>query len=221
MPTSFKTFSELDFNVFSIQGLEPRMTAIQNLIQPKFQQLADEIAPFLSNSTGDEMIPHIAKHARRTVNPPEDTWVAFANNRRGYKKLPHFQIGLWETHVFVWFAVIYESPIKVSFSNRLNEQIDDLYKHIPDHFSWSVDHTKPTVIHHGDMNKSQLQKMIERLGTIKKSELLCGVTLPKNDVITLSSEQFIKKCEAVFQVLMPLYKVAKTCESLVESPFSY
>ena len=37
---------------------------------------------------------HVAKHARRSVNPPIDTWVAFAPNKRGYKMLPHFQIGL-------------------------------------------------------------------------------------------------------------------------------
>jgi hypothetical protein len=34
--------------------------------------------------------------------------LAFANSKRGYKKLPHFQIGLWDTHMFVWFAIIYE-----------------------------------------------------------------------------------------------------------------
>ncbi|MFD2617001.1 YktB family protein [Terrilactibacillus laevilacticus] len=212
---SFKGFEERDFNVFKIQGLEPRMAAIQNIIQPKFEQLADDITPFLSDITSDEIIPHIAKHARRTVNPPEDTWIAFANSRRGYKKHPHFQIGVWETHVFVWFAVIYESPIKVSFSNRLIDQIDDLYRHIPDNFSWSVDHTKPAVLHQGDMNKSQLQMMIERLGSIKKAELLCGMMLPKNEVIALSGEQFIKKCETTFRKLIPLYKVAKTCEALV------
>ncbi|WP_397261357.1 DUF1054 family protein [Peribacillus simplex] len=32
----------------------------------------------MSVLTGDEMYPHVAKHARRKVNPPNDTWVAFA-----------------------------------------------------------------------------------------------------------------------------------------------
>ena len=35
--------------------------------------------------------PHVAKHARRSVNPPKDTWVAFATSKRGYKMLPHFK----------------------------------------------------------------------------------------------------------------------------------
>ena len=64
----------------------------------------------------------------RTVNPPNDTWVAFAANKRGYKMMPHFQIGLWETHLFVWFAVIYEAPNKAEFGKRLEEKAEVINK---------------------------------------------------------------------------------------------
>src|SRR5690606_2855666 len=37
---------------------------------------------------------HVARHARRTVNPPDDTWVAFAGDRRGYKKDAHFKVAV-------------------------------------------------------------------------------------------------------------------------------
>src|SRR5699024_11327687 len=59
---------------------------------------------------GSDMHLHIAKHARRTVNPPNDTWMAIAGNKRGYKKHPHFQVGLWDDHLFIWLAYIYELP---------------------------------------------------------------------------------------------------------------
>ena len=36
----------------------------------------------------------MAKHARRTVNPPDDTWVAFALDKRGYKKHCHFKVAV-------------------------------------------------------------------------------------------------------------------------------
>ncbi len=31
------------------------------------------------------MFPHVAKHARRSVNPPADSWVAFANSKEAIK----------------------------------------------------------------------------------------------------------------------------------------
>jgi uncharacterized protein YktB (UPF0637 family) len=84
-----------DFDVFSIEGLDNRMEALQNQIQPKFQKLGTHFADRLSAHGTDEFFPHVAKHARRTVNPPKDSWVAFAPAKRGYKALPHFQVGLW------------------------------------------------------------------------------------------------------------------------------
>lgn len=87
---AFSGFSQDDFNVFRIEGLDARMEAIKTTIRPKFEQLSNHFAPTLSSLCGDEMFVHIAKHARRTVNPPADTWVAFANSKRGYKKAPSF-----------------------------------------------------------------------------------------------------------------------------------
>src|SRR3954462_14851465 len=119
----FGGFTTEDFNVFLIDGLEARMEALKNTIRPKLEQLGEYFAPTISAITDDEMFIHVAKHARRTINPPKDTWVAFSNNSRGYKMLPHFQIGMWNTHLFIWFAVIYEAPqknvIAESFSKKL------------------------------------------------------------------------------------------------------
>jgi len=77
-----------DFNVFSIEGLEHRMNALQTKIQPKFQVIGEHISTYLSSRGTGEFFPHVAKHARRTVNPPNDSWVAFAAAKRGYKALP-------------------------------------------------------------------------------------------------------------------------------------
>lgn len=49
--------------------------ALKERIQPKLQALGEHFSPQLSVMTGDEMHPHVEKHARRTVNPPNDTWV--------------------------------------------------------------------------------------------------------------------------------------------------
>ncbi len=118
---NFTGFNQKDFDVFKIDGLDERMEELRGRLSPKLETIATELEPTASSLTGDEMFIHVAKHARRTKNPPNDTWAALANSKRGYKKLPHFQIGMWETHVFIWFAVIYESPINLILLKNLKQ----------------------------------------------------------------------------------------------------
>ncbi|MGJ7910531.1 YktB family protein [Neobacillus sp. LXY-1] len=201
-------FTNEDFDVFTIDGLDPRMEALKMKIRPKLESLGQYFAPTLTTLTGDEMFVHVAKHARRTVHPPKDTWVAFANNPRGYKMLPHFQIGLWETHLFIWFAVIYEAPHKAEIGKRLSEKLAKIHKDIPKNFVWSMDHTKPETIQNETLSKEELQAMFDRLQTVKKAELLCGYVIDRNDAIQLNSEQLISKIQKVFESLTPLFNLA-------------
>ncbi|MFB6465747.1 YktB family protein [Cytobacillus sp. Hz8] len=202
---TFTGFTEEDFNVFQIDGLDARMDALIQHIRPKLTDLAEYFTPTLTVLTGDEMFAHVAKHARRTINPPNDTWVAFANNRRGYKMLPHFQIGLWETHVFIWFAIIYEAPDKVRFGKSLEAHLEKIHKEIPADYVWSFDHTKPEAILHRDLSKEDLLLKVKRLQTVKKAEILCGYHLTKEEAIALSGQEFLIKVDSVLRHLVPLY----------------
>lgn len=40
--------------------------------------------------------------------------------------LPHFQIGLWGTHAFIYFGLIYECPQKVETAHAFLEHLNDL-----------------------------------------------------------------------------------------------
>src|SRR5699024_8397682 len=116
---TFTGFRQSDFEVFTIDGLTERMSGIQEQIQPKFKQIGDELLDDMSAITGSEMYLHIAKHARTTANPPHDTWLAIAGNKRVYKKQPHFQVGLWDVRLFIWLALIYELPNKTKIAQNL------------------------------------------------------------------------------------------------------
>ncbi|PLR97435.1 YktB family protein [Bacillus sp. T33-2] len=205
---SFTGFTNKDFDVFKIEGLDERMDALKLNIRPKLEQLGQLFAPSLSAGSGDEMFSHVAKHARRTINPPKDTWVAFAANSRGYKMLPHFQIGLWESHLFIWFAVIYEAPNKEEFGQKLDANLHNIYNEIPEDFYWSADHTKPDVIRHGSLTVEELHSLFNRLQTVKKAEILCGYVIPREEAVQMSPEKLINKIEVVFKELLPLYKLA-------------
>ncbi len=205
----FIGFSQEDFNVFDIEGLDARMEGIKTLIRPKLELLGQHFAPTLSALTGDEMFYHVAKHARRTKNPPKDTWVAFASNKRGYKMLPHFQIGLWQTHVFIWFAVIYESPIKESFGHTLLNHVQEVKRVIPSHFVWSKDHTQPEAVPMGNLKTEDLQELFARLHTIKKAEILCGMNIPAEKAISMSGEEWLAAIDDTFNTVLPLYKLSQ------------
>lgn len=204
----FNGFTNEDFEVFQIDGLEPRMEALKERIRPKLESLGEYFASTLSTLTGDEMYVHVAKHARRTINPPKDTWVAFANNPRGYKMMPHFQIGLWETHLFIWFAVIYEAPQKQEIAARLTKKLSKIHKEIPKDFSWSLDHTKTESYQHGLLKKEDLRSMLERLETVKKAELLSGYEINREKVLEMSAEELLQQINEVFNKVAPLYKMA-------------
>ena len=199
-------FEKEDFDVFSIEGLENRMIALQTQIQPKFEILGRHFADRLSAHGTDEFFPHVARHARRTVNPPNDSWVAFAPAKRGYKALPHFQIGLWGTHLFIILAVIYENPDKKGIAERLTDQLDVLTS-LPNTYIVSGDHMKPDAVIIDEAGSTGLQQLLERLQTVKKAEFLVGRHLPREEASNMSNDAFMAFAEETFDQLLPVYDI--------------
>ncbi|MHC0037319.1 YktB family protein [Pseudoneobacillus sp. C159] len=204
----FSGFTKEDFEVFSTQGFEARMEALKSTVRPKLEQIGNILAPSLTTLTGEEMFPHVAKHARRTINPPKDTWVAFAANNRGYKMLPHFQIGLWETHLFIWYAVIYEAPKKAEIAAKFEKKLASIQKQIPADFVWSSDHMKPDATKHSELGKKGLKEIFQKVQSVKKAELLCGVQISNEEVIQMSGEQLVDTFTKTFKTLIPLYELS-------------
>lgn len=207
--STFTGFTQADFDVFSIDGLDQRMEAIKTVVRPKLEALGHYFSPTLSVATGAEMFVHVAKHARRTVNPPDDTWVAFAADKRGYKKHPHFQVGLWGTHLFVWYAVIYESPVKKEISRSLHTQLDDVLSLVPGDFRWSPDHTQPESTPHSVLGKEGLQKLVDRLADVKKAELLCGINIDRHDPVLADGNALLNRLDETFSILTKLYNIGQ------------
>ncbi len=105
----FTGFSQSDFDIFLIPEFHERMSALRTRIRPKLAMIGDDLAPRLESVTGHEMYPHTASHARRRINPPDDTWVAFSRSERAYKRYAHFEVGISLDGVFIRFSVKPES----------------------------------------------------------------------------------------------------------------
>lgn len=199
----FQGFQPNDFDTFLIDGLPERMEAIQTRIQPKFKQIGSELVGYLSAHLGNEVYLHIARHARRKVNPPNDTWLAIADNKRGYKKHPHFQVGLFDDRIFIWVALIYEVNQKQEIAEKFLANFDQL-KQLPDDFVVSFDHMKKDAI---PVNQLEV-KHLERFRDVKKAELLIGKHLLKDDPIVSDGKLLIESVKETYQSLLPFYRMA-------------
>lgn len=196
------TFTQEDFNVFSIEGLKPRMDEIRKTIQPKFKEIGTVVSDDLSSLLGTKSLPvHIAQHLRRTKNPPQDTWCAVGGDKRGYKKYPHFQLGLYQSHLFIWLAFIdnpqFEKEMAQSFIDN-NKVIQKL----PSDFVVSYDHTKEDVL---PINDSGLIKGLIRWRDSKKGEFLVGRQLVATDPILKNPKVFHRFLLETYHALIPVY----------------
>ncbi|OYD07816.1 YktB family protein [Paludifilum halophilum] len=205
---SWTGFQDKDFDVFSIPGLEPRMEALKEQIRPKLESLGENLRPDLSDLAGEQMFVHVAKHARRTVNPPDETWVAWSTQKRGYKAHPHFQVGMRKPHLFAMFALIYESPNKPDFARNFLEQMDELLPFIPSSFVVSQDHTRPEATPVGELGRTGMEKVLKRLQNVKKAEFLCGIRLDRNHPAVQEADRLESEIKQAFQTLSPLYRLA-------------
>ncbi|AMA64383.1 hypothetical protein ASO14_2266 [Kurthia sp. 11kri321] len=196
------TWANQDFDVFTIDGLEPRMDALKEQIRPKFEELGAIFSNYFTTQLGEEFFPHVAKHARRKTNPPNDSWVAFAPYKRGYKAMPHFQIGLFESHLFINLAVIYEAPNKVAIANHLLEH-EDLITALPASFYISGDHMSPKT---DEISVESAEKILMRFRDVKKGEVLIGVKVLRDDAIQLSEKELLALIEQTFETLLPIYR---------------
>lgn len=163
-------FNQSDFNVFTINGLDQRMSAIREHIQPVFQHLGDTYTDFVNDYTGFTGSFHIAQHRRRTTNAPESTWSALGGNNRGYKKYPHIQVGINEEHIFMFLSLI-DNPKHEKTMGEFLLNNRNLWSDLPDDYYVSSDHTKP------DIKKAKVatvEKTLERLINVKKGEFMLG-----------------------------------------------
>ncbi len=205
---TFEGFRPTDFDTFYIEGLEGRMEAIRERIQPKFKAIGDALCSEIAILAGNDMHVHIAKHARRKTNAPKDTWMAFCHNKKGYKQHPHFQIGLFDDHVFIWLALIYELPNKIKIADTYLSKLKKVRSSIPDHYVLSMDHMKKEAAIIGNFKQKQFQEAVERFRDVKSAELLIGRHLKADDPVLQDGDAFLLTAKETIETLMPLYRLA-------------
>lgn len=195
-------FNKSDFNIFKVNTLEGRMHAIRETIQPTFQELGEYFVQYFEETINKKIPYHIAQHKRRTVNPTESTWIGIGGNKRGYKKFPHFQIGINESHIFIWLALIDNPVDELNMLNYIENHSDKIVQ-LSNDFILSGDHTVATV---KPCTSDNLTTILSRAKKVKKAEFLIGRIISYNSSLLknpIEQKQFIKD---TIEYLLPLYQ---------------
>ncbi|HDH6293374.1 TPA: YktB family protein [Staphylococcus aureus LTCF-2-18] len=198
------TFKPKDFKAFNVEGLDARTEALNEYIRPQLHELGEYFSDFFTSQTGETFYPHVAKHARRSVNPPKDTWVAFATSKRGYKMLPHFQIGMFEDQLFVMFGIMHEAKDKATRAKVFERKFKAIQQ-LPDDYRVCLDHMKPDKPFIKDLTDDDLKEAIQRAINVKKGEFFIARAITPQDKRLKSDKAFIAFLEETFDQFLPFY----------------
>lgn len=192
-------FTRKDLEVFEVPGFADRMQLIADTIRPKLVQLGDLLHPQLSRLVHQELYTHVAQHARRTVNPPDETWVAFGPDKNGYKPYVHFELTVGLLGVQARIIAKPECRTRKQFATNIltfMQRLADLkgHKEMEDYSKRDQD-LHPTPIAEWI---PFLQEQSKRLKTTATSTVDIGINLPLSG--DLSSHAI-----RAFERLVPFY----------------
>src|SRR6202158_4166891 len=121
-------FTPTHFAVFKVEGFNERMQQIYAHVRPKLVRLGDELAPQLARKLHLEFFPHVARHARRTVNPPPETWAAFGPSPKGYKRYGYLALCISGAGLHARVVVKSEADRRPEMAGGLKRKAGELAK---------------------------------------------------------------------------------------------
>ncbi|MGH7779347.1 MAG: DUF1054 family protein [Candidatus Binataceae bacterium] len=112
-------FSRNDFGIFEIEGFSARMEQIAARVRPRLTRLGAELAPDLGRKLHIEFFPHVAKHMRRTVNPPAETWAAWGPSPKGYKRYGYLALCISKVGIHARVVVKSDADNRIEMARRI------------------------------------------------------------------------------------------------------
>ena len=207
---AFEGFTAKDFQVFAIPGFADRMAAIRKQIQPKLFSLAEEIGPKLKATVGSEVFSHVAKHMRRTVNPPDDTWVAFGPEKRGYKKAQHFKIAISRHSVRFLLEIGPEYADKARWAKAWQREAGRLASALKkgSALGWyKNEHDEDPAAILANLSPQEIGGLAGELSRRKDGQLIFGRRLDQAETLRQTPQGFERAALATFAELSPLYRL--------------
>lgn len=191
-----------EFAIFTIEGFAERMSGIRSYIQPKLRALGERLQAHVGRLYGEPCYAHVAKHMRRKVNPPPETWVAFSPSHRGYKQFCHYAFVVSRDGVHARLIVKSESPNRAAMAERLRKAARELARATKDVQLRSYEQWDflglPELI---DNNEGFWKDCASRL-VLKTGGLDIGIGFDKKVPASLTEAEIVK----AFEQLLPICK---------------
>jgi uncharacterized protein YktB (UPF0637 family) len=198
-------FSVADFQVFKVEGFNERMAQLYATVRPKLLKLGDEMAPQLAGKLHGEFFPHVAKHARRTVNPPPETWCAFGPNARGYKRYPYFGLCISSAGIHARVVIKSEADHRPEMAAAIKRREAELSRAVNGtmvarYDNWDFSSLPPAV-----RADAELWRQLSEALTKKTGGIDIGVGWPMREALRLDREEVLDG----FRELEPIYRACR------------
>jgi uncharacterized protein YktB (UPF0637 family) len=203
-------FRAPDFKVFDVKGFQPRMAEIRTRIRPKLEALGHSLAPAIAKTAGADVFAHVAKHARRTVNPPDDTWVAFGPDARGYKKHPHFKVAVSRNAVRFLFEIGPEHADKKRWMAAWRANAGNLGRVLRrmNGLAWfKSEHDDAPAAALADLSPADFLRLGDELTRVRDGQIVLGRTVAADDAARWTDAQYRDAALETFRALAPLYRL--------------
>jgi len=210
MPSA--AFGSADFKVFDVKGFQPRMGGIRTRIRPKLETLGRSLAPALARSLGGDTFAHVAQHARRTVNPPDDTWVAFGPDARGYKKHCHFKVAVSRHCVRFLFEIGPEHADMKRWAAAWKKNAGKLapvLRRMKDLAWFKNEHDETPAAALSDMTPEALVEMADEIVRTRDGQLVLGRVVAADEAARWTEAQYRGAALETFRALVPLYRLLR------------
>jgi uncharacterized protein YktB (UPF0637 family) len=203
-------FTAKDFQVFDIPGFAERMAAIRGTIRPKLETLGGALLPAVARVAGGEVYPHVARHARRTVNPPDDTWVAFGPDKRGYKKARHFKVAVSRQGVRFLFEVGPEYTAKPAFARAWKREAPRLARALGTGgaLGWfQGEHDDDPAARLADLDAGAFKKLGDELTRTRHGQLVLGRRVDAREAARWRGPDYEKAALDTFAALAECFRL--------------
>lgn len=207
---AFRSFTQADFKVFDLEGFAPRMGAIKGRIRPKLEAAGRDLVPDVTRLGGAPAFAHVAKHMRRTVNPPDDTWVAFAADRRGYKKHCHFKVAVSRNAVRFLFEAGPEHAHKrrwVAAWTKHAPKLVPVFRRVRGLAWFKNEHDETPAAVLSELSVEEVGHLADALTRTSDGQLVLGRVVTADEASRWKPADYARAARETFGVLAPLYRL--------------
>lgn len=203
-------FNAADFKIFDVTGFRPRMEEIRVRLRPKLEAMGHSLAPAVGRTTGGPAFAHVARHARRTVNPPDDTWVAVGPDLRGYKKHCHFKVAVSRHCVRFLFEVGPEHADKKRWAGawkRNAGKLGPVLRRVRGLAWFENEHDETPAAPLADLSPDRLVALADELIRTRDGQVVLGRAVAAEEAARWTEAQYRSAALETFRMLAPLYRL--------------